>query len=457
MNVRLQNIGVLNDTEFELGALTIITGQNNSGKTYAAYALYGFLKFWPGLFDVGSEEGILDRLKSQGTTHLDLKSRIESLSHSVSKMTTEYTTALHKIFAAEASAFERAKFDINIGQFRPDMTRPVQASVGGKEKRLLVVGKEAGSTKIEISKASESTEPLPSSRILREILNPIIAEILFGQIFPRPFIISSERTGISLFWRELDINKNILTDELRNREDWSNLNPFELVSKMISRYARPIRDNIDTTRDLPNLLKERSFLCEKHPYLLNACEDLVGGTYRLISKELQFAPAKRVGRRKTLPLYLASTSVRSLSDLVVYIEYFAKPNDLLIIDEPELNLHPRNQRKMARLLAMLVNAGIKVFLTTHSDYLIKEINNLMMLSNDFPSKAKLMKTHGYVKEEVLDPTKIRLYVACNGKLEGATVDRLGFTKTTFDSVIDEMNNVQDELTIALESPHEQRT
>ena len=34
---------------------------------------------------------------------------------------------------------------------------------------------------------------------------------------------------------------------------------------------------------------------------------------------------------------------------------------------------------MARLLAMLVNAGIYVAITTHSDYIIKEFNTLLML------------------------------------------------------------------------------
>ena len=55
-----------------------------------------------------------------------------------------------------------------------------------------------------------------------------------------------------------------------------------------------------------------------------------------------------------------------------------------MIDEPELNLHPDNQRRIARLLARLVNLGIKVFITTHSSYIIKELNTLIMLNRDEP-------------------------------------------------------------------------
>jgi predicted ATPase len=36
----------LRQAEFSLGDLTIICGANNTGKTYATYALYGFLESW---------------------------------------------------------------------------------------------------------------------------------------------------------------------------------------------------------------------------------------------------------------------------------------------------------------------------------------------------------------------------------------------------------------------------
>ena len=41
-----RNIGPIKKAEMELGDLTIIAGRNNTGKTYVAYTLYGFLKTW---------------------------------------------------------------------------------------------------------------------------------------------------------------------------------------------------------------------------------------------------------------------------------------------------------------------------------------------------------------------------------------------------------------------------
>ncbi len=46
LTVKLKNIGILKQAEFSLGDLTLICGENNTGKTYAACALYGFLESW---------------------------------------------------------------------------------------------------------------------------------------------------------------------------------------------------------------------------------------------------------------------------------------------------------------------------------------------------------------------------------------------------------------------------
>ena len=46
MRVSMENIGIIRYAEFEVGDLTLICGTNNTGKTYATYALYGFLNYF---------------------------------------------------------------------------------------------------------------------------------------------------------------------------------------------------------------------------------------------------------------------------------------------------------------------------------------------------------------------------------------------------------------------------
>ncbi|MEA1895844.1 MAG: AAA family ATPase [Euryarchaeota archaeon] len=50
MELSIKNLGPLKQAEFELGELTIICGYNNTGKTYATYAVFGFLSKWRRFF-----------------------------------------------------------------------------------------------------------------------------------------------------------------------------------------------------------------------------------------------------------------------------------------------------------------------------------------------------------------------------------------------------------------------
>ena len=109
---------------------------------------------------------------------------------------------------------------------------------------------------------------------------------------------------------------------------------------------------------------------------------LVGGEYKATDAGVLFQPKDS---KKSYGIEIASSSVRSLLMLNYYILNVAQKGDILMIDEPELNLHPKNQILMGRLIALLVNAGIKVFITTHSDYIVRELSNCIML-NSLPNE-----------------------------------------------------------------------
>ena len=133
-----------------------------------------------------------------------------------------------------------------------------------------------------------------------------------------------------------------------------------------------------------------------------------------------------------------------------------------MIDEPELNLHPECQRRFARLLAKLVNYGIQVFITTHSDYIIKEFNTLLMfhVRQGNSCVQETMDKFGYQKEELLSTSQIRMYISKkeNTLLPGnqrktkiqtlvsATIDpSFGIEAISFDDTINEMNNIQESI------------
>ena len=58
---------------------------------------------------------------------------------------------------------------------------------------------------------------------------------------------------------------------------------------------------------------------------------------------------------------------------VIAMVLLAKKGDCLVIENPEAHLHPRGQAAIGRLLAKAAQAGIQVFVETHSDHVVNGI------------------------------------------------------------------------------------
>ena len=126
-----------------------------------------------------------------------------------------------------------------------------------------------------------------------------------------------------------------------------------------------------------------------------------------------------------------------------------------MIDEPELNLHPDNQRQVARILAQLVNAGLKVIVSTNSDYFVRELNNLIMLKKDFVGATDLQKKYDYQDNELLAIRHVSAYLFDNKKIIPMIMDEEeGVIAETFDTVINDLNKSSNEIYYAMQDAKE---
>ncbi len=114
-------------------------------------------------------------------------------------------------------------------------------------------------------------------------------------------------------------------------------------------------------------------------------------------------------------------------------------NKFFIIEEPEGHLHPEAQIQLARVFGLMINAGHHLLITTHSDYIWAELNNLIYagsLTGKFREEAK--KRFGYEEEELLDYQKVGAYLfkhkpdsnlfSQDEKTTGTTVEELEVTE-----------------------------
>lgn len=114
-----------------------------------------------------------------------------------------------------------------------------------------------------------------------------------------------------------------------------------------------------------------------------------------------------------IPLSAAASSIKELSPFVLWMETETFYKDSMCIEEPEAHAHPEMQYDIADLIASCVNKGAFIQMTTHSDYLLARLNQLIklfdlkekdaVLFNDICSKL------GIDMALALDKSKIKAY------------------------------------------------
>ena len=117
---------------------------------------------------------------------------------------------------------------------------------------------------------------------------------------------------------------------------------------------------------------------------------VLGGKVRINRAEITSYPSftyQPTGWKDRLPLMNASSMVSELAPVVLYLRHWVSPDELLIVEEPESHLHPAMQVAFTRELANLVHSGIRVLITTHSEWVLEELANIVRRS-DLPEGQK---------------------------------------------------------------------
>ena len=458
MKLSLEKLGALTAGDLELADLTVICGENNTGKTYLTYTLYGLLRTWETFVKVPDFD--LRPLQTNGVMEIDLADEIINQAPQIMQEAVDsYCESLYRVLAAQEKRFSDTKLQLQVN-FDSVLAPAYQREfTTDRSRRIISCVKHADESKLTISAATEESNR-PISRFgYQPLIERIIKEICFAPVLPEPFIVSTDRTGAVTFQGELNLAKNRLIDLAHEVTGPDSLHPSTLLERVYGGgYPLPVKDNVDFINSLASIQSTESDLLKEHPTILEEFENLIGGSYKVQSDALHFVPKGAKGVR--LRMGESSSSVRSLLVLGYYLKHRAQKGDLLMIDEPELNLHPANQRRLARLLVRLVNAGIKVFVTTHSDYIVKEFNTLIMLNSDASALDEIRKRWGYTQHDRLSHDRIHLYMLSEDYIQKRGNKRktmehtlckakisptVGIEVPTFDKTINEMNAIQDEI------------
>lgn len=118
----------------------------------------------------------------------------------------------------------------------------------------------------------------------------------------------------------------------------------------------------------------------------------------------------------SMPVSAAAASIREIAPLQI----LAKKQDVsrcaILVEEPEAHLHPLKQRMMADIIGALSHNGAIMQITTHSDYFLRRLNELIMFAKakkttDDPDKLKTLSEKVNIVEDMsIDASIIGAYL-----------------------------------------------
>jgi AAA15 family ATPase/GTPase len=467
MKFHIENLGWLNEATIDLSDLTIICGENNTGKTSVIHSIYGFFRNWRSLLRALIIEDFEQGVYQKGDYRWDLDKMFSGkINDYLMRMGHQYTRILPKVLGSHEGAFNKSQFIPSVTEL-PISKNAFQTNIRSASSRILAsLTKERGSSILEFQIVSSTQHQFDVFMLMCDVAT----EIVFASYFPVAHVSTAERTGAIIFRNEFEQGRAGLLGSVHELS----IAPSERVSgsrfllenkTSFMGHSLPVEDNLSFMRQLEDFDKQLSDLSKQHPDILSDFDNVTGGYYKIrASMGVVF---ENNNGSQCFTMNESSGGLRALLDIGFYLYCIAKPGDLLIIDTPELNLHPRNQRALARLLSKLVHYKIKVLLTTHSDYLIKEFNTLIMLNQRTIHTKKVQSEYNYDENELLDPNDVCLYITgtdlkyAEGENQNIkTINTLklgeiysdrGMAVTTFDETIDIMNTIQEDILLEEEN------
>ncbi len=425
MKISVENLGTIHKGEISLDKeLTIFTGENNSGKSYMSYLVYGVLKILDSSDDaINIIEEYAQELKLSSNLTNGIKVNFEEINSKIFNFFEDRFNSKDNTSILVEMAFKglQGKFLYKIEYlklFYIAWLKNYFRDLNDKE-----ITFESIKYNIKFDGTSIIITTTKYNDFLKNIIR-FITYLFFNRIgLLKMYFVPAERTAINMFYNEVVGNQ---AEKHRKKELYTPFAPIAIEDYVF--FAYDFRKHV---LNPPTIFAD----------LATELENLLGGGVGVSAfGDLQFQPTKEASQ---IPLYLTSSLVKSWSGVVIYLRHLAQEGDVLMIDEPEINLHPKTQVQIARFLAKMVNRGIRIVVSTHSDYILRELSTLIILNRDFEGKTDLLQRYAYQENSTLSGDKVAVYHFGNHTITNIPITNKGIETDSIDEVISQQNEVSD--------------
>lgn len=377
MEISIEGVGKLRRAKVKIDRIAVIAGVNSSGKSTVGKVLYSIMQGLNGM----DEDAIL------ALRCISLRKacqRVIAESQMFYNDSEDFYADYSEIVYVAAKKIERfVKQGLKEGRYVDDVTLSLAVTAALKES--LPSDEEKNAPIIQetvqklLSKIRDYTE-LPSSLIVRNKITAVFRDIFENQINT----LLKDSDDLSKAHVDLKIkNKNIhavfekdicvdLKQEIVITSQAVGIDDIhEDLRRLMHEYERSVRDaHLDDGND--ETLVASVLRNEKMSEVFDKLGSVISGDFVFTNHS---AAIKQDNMVKPLNVANLSDGLKTFAILKALIERKLEERDVLILDEPEVHLHPEWQIRCAELIVLLQKElDLSVVVTTHSPYFVEALN-----------------------------------------------------------------------------------
>ena len=359
MKLSIRNVGKLKEADVEINGITVITGENDTGKSTVGKVLWsvfnGFYEIDEKVYNekVSELEKIIDEIIKENiykNLSTDYNSFFEIFNSTREKIAIE--------FLKENKNYSEDEIKIIINNYKKDL----------KIENISNFVQEINET-LKIS----------DKEIIKVIVSRVMNKEFHNQINA---VFSKEKMNIGEI--SLKIKDNEIDLKIENNEI-SDVQNYFLINKETMYIDNPfILDSYDfedenhQTHLATNVFSENENSVISEIKVKKKLNNIYQKLNSVLSGEiLENKNSKFVYRKngEDIDLKNLSTGLKTFAIIKMLLQNGTlEENGTIILDEPEIHLHPEWQIKFAELIVLLQKEfGMHILLTTHSPYFLKAI------------------------------------------------------------------------------------
>lgn len=426
--LHVENLAKIESADVTIAPLMCFVGDNNSGKSYLMSILWGILTLGKDIFPKKPSEAKVYKqcenwLKDRINTDIELSGTDMQL----------YVDWFNELLNFQKKTLVKRIFNYDVE------IEKIKITDYERNKPIKIIWEKAGSRYSVTNNYIKFPEVASPSRdelfrmnayicwnlLMEGIAAPLYTPIVKGRRIGEPIYLPASRTGFMLTYAQLIENSLQISFSQDLHENTSTLTlPYVDFLQLITKFEINKKDSKKYTEIIEYIEK-----------------NMTKGNLSIKKDMLPVIKYQPEGSDKEIPLYVASSIVSEISPLLLVLKSGINFK-AMIIEEPEAHLHPELQQKMARLIINMVNLGIPVWITTHSDTILQHINNMMKLKNHERS-VELQQEYGYKKTDLLGKEDIQMYqfVTENSRktrLISLEATKYGFVVPTFNDALEKI-------------------